>query len=62
MSKMLNDDEIDWTNAEDAPGKPELPDGDNFDDGCCLCFAAIGGIVISILFLIYGILALGGLL
>ena len=62
MSKMNNDDSIDWTSCEDAPGKPELPDGDNYDDGCILCLAAIVGVVFIILFLIYGIMKLAGAL
>ena len=56
MSKILNDDEIDWTSCEDAPGKPSKPPKLDTGPGCSL-----SGCVICILIsaaawlLVYGL-------
>ena len=56
MSKMLNDDSIDWTSCEDAPGKPSKPPKIDTGPGCSLsgCMIAIL-ISFAAWLLIYGI-------
>ncbi len=55
MAKMNNDDSIDWTSCEDAPGKPEPPKIDT-GPGCSLsgCMIAIL-ISFAVWLLIYGV-------